>query len=266
MTNDLSGGSSSRSEHASRGTFFVAHIALVEQFDLPLSELVTEWVKRDEADCYPASDVGKQSTNVRAFVSFSTDEVSHTLSGALTLLLRFARDQATQLTSFLRRIDQELLLTEDSQSLSAARRRADGGWEVRCAKCQRVVRFTNSASNISCETCKRLLIRDTANLQESGERTESKVVYCLIDLPVAFYDHVVPDAFLAAFVQRDSDAFSPAGTKPDASGKHPTVSARQLPGKKHASRQGALAAMREFVTARLERLSKQRARLVREIA
>ena len=241
---------------------------MVEQFDAPLTELVTEWVRQDDAVCSPVkAESGSPAPAARPLDSFPADQISSTVPGALTLLLRFARDQATQLTSFLRRIDQELLLTGDSESVSGAERRPDGGWEVRCAKCQRAVRFAENATNIVCEKCKRLLIRDASKLHEAaGERTKSRVVYCLIDLPAAFYEHVVPDTFLSAFVQRDSDEYSPAGTKPDASGKHPTISARQLPGKKHASRQSALSAMREFVKTRLDRLSKQRARLAREIA
>jgi hypothetical protein len=254
-------------DHRRRGSFFVANLNLVDQHDAPLADLVTEWATQPNGDAATPLAISRAAPGAapRPASSFSDDEASPTRLGALTLLLRFARELVTELTAFLARIDQEVLLMQDSETISSART-GSGGWEVTCATCKRAVRFSKTARDVSCERCNRLLVRDARSIREHGELTKSNTIYCLSELPPRFADRVAPDAFLLAFVERGRDEFSPAGAKPDASGKHATISARELPGTTHPSRQSALAAMRESVQSRLTNLVKQRARLAREIS
>ena len=251
-----------------RSSFFVANLNLVDQHDAPLADLVTEWATQPNSEV--ATPLGDSHAvpglTPRPASSFSEDEASPTRQGALTLLLRFARELVTELTAFLARIDQEVLLMQDSETMSSARVGPGGAWEVTCATCKRAVRFSKTARDVSCERCNRLLVRDARSIREHGELTKSSMVYCLSPLPERFADRVAPDAYLLAYVERGNDAFSPAGAKPDADGKHATVAARELPGTTYPTRQSALAAMRESVCKRLANLVKQRARLAREIS
>jgi hypothetical protein len=249
-----------------RSNFFVPNLTLVDHHEAPLLSLVTEWIPTADNAFAPAAGNGPSGGESRSALSFAADQMSPTREGALTLLLRFAREQVTQLSAFLARLDEEILLSEDSQVMSSARLRPDGNWELRCAKCKGIVRCSKSARDVACEKCRRLLIRDAASLREDGEYAKSRTVYCLTELPAEFAERAIPDAFVLAFVERDAGTFSPAGDRPDAGGNYSTVKAGDLPGQRHASRHSALAAMREIVQKRLTSLSKQRARLAREIS
>jgi len=246
--------------------FFVANLDLIDQSDAPLASLVTEWVTLEDSSCAPANGAAPADGTSRSLLTFSPDVASSTRAGAFTILLRFARERVTQLSAFLSRLDEEILLSEDSESMAAAHVRPSGDWEVNCSRCKRVVHFSKTARDVVCEKCKRVLIRNAASLQEQRQPSSQRSVFCLSDLPEEFTERVAPDTFLLAFVQRGTDEFAQAGSRPDASGKYVTIGARELPGQRHPTRRSALDAMRETVQSRLAHLSKQRARLAREIA